>query len=45
MPVLRELGRGGRLRTLTPLHLRVRRACGNLEFELDQELHQATFSR
>src|SRR4026208_1600283 len=45
MPALRELGRGGRLGALTLLHLRVRRACGNLELELDKELHQATLSR
>src|SRR5258705_2250569 len=45
MPALRELGRGGRLGALTLFHLRVGRACGNLELELDEELHQATFSR
>src|SRR5207247_2374865 len=39
MPVLRELGRGGRLCALVLLHLRVRRAGGNLDLEFDQELH------
>ena len=39
MPVLRELGGGGRLGALVLLHLRVGRAGGNLDLELDQELH------
>src|SRR6478672_13777904 len=39
MPVLHELGSGGRLGMLALLHLRLRRAGGNLDLELDQELH------
>jgi hypothetical protein len=42
MSVLGELGRGGRLSALTLLHLRVRRAVGNLDLELDEELHVLT---
>src|SRR6266849_3657327 len=39
VPLLRELGRGGRLGALVLLHLRVRCVGGNLDLELDQELH------
>src|SRR5262249_32627078 len=39
MPVLRELGRGGRLGALVLLHVRGRRAGRNLGLELDQKLH------
>src|SRR6266446_10571981 len=42
MPVLRELGRGGRLGALASVDLFVWCAGRNLELELDQELHHVT---
>src|SRR4029079_6518591 len=39
MPVVRALGRGGWLGTLHLPNVGVRRGGGNLELELDQELH------
>jgi hypothetical protein len=42
MPVLYEFGSGGRLGMLALLHLRLRRAGGNLDLELDEELHVLT---
>ena len=39
MAVFSELGRGGRLGAVALVHLRTSRAGGNLDLELDQELH------
>src|SRR5258705_13529547 len=41
MPVIRELGRGGGLSARASFDLLVGCVCGNLELELDQELHHA----
>jgi len=37
--VFRELGRGGRFGAVVLIHVPARRAAGNLDLELDQELH------
>src|SRR6478672_2754598 len=44
MPVFRELGRGGGLGARASFDLVVRCAGGNLDLELDQELHHVTFA-